>query len=140
MQAKRKKHAKKDHEGTANRHAAQIFAEMLGQVCHPEFYEKLHNEYQEVSPIPTSLTTGFCGSHSAFKHILILRQIAKHLSFSDFKTWRKIHCRVSTGQGSIISISAVYVEKGRGSSCLLSPYCKITLVSHKREKPCGISS
>lgn len=41
-----------DDEQTANRHAAQIFAEMLGQVCHPEFYEEMENQYQEVLPIP----------------------------------------------------------------------------------------
>jgi len=48
LQAKRKKHAKDNDEFTANRHAAQIFAEMLGQVCHPEFYEDLENDFQEV--------------------------------------------------------------------------------------------
>ena len=48
MQAKRKKHAKEKDEDTANRHAAQIYAEMLSQVCHPEFYDEMENEYQEV--------------------------------------------------------------------------------------------
>ena len=47
-QAKRKKHVKENDEDTANRHAAQIFTEMLGQVCHKEYYELLENEYQEV--------------------------------------------------------------------------------------------
>jgi hypothetical protein len=42
-------HVKGNNEDTANRHAAQIYAEVLGQVCHPEFYELLDNEYQEVS-------------------------------------------------------------------------------------------
>jgi hypothetical protein len=41
------KRAKENDEDTANRHAAQIFAEMLGQVCHPKFYHQLENEYQE---------------------------------------------------------------------------------------------
>ena len=50
LQAKRKKHAKENDEATANRHAGQIFAEMLGQVCHPEFYE-LENDFQEVNPL-----------------------------------------------------------------------------------------
>jgi hypothetical protein len=49
-QAKRKKHVKERDEDTANRHASQIYAEMLGQVCHPEFYELMDNEYQEVFP------------------------------------------------------------------------------------------
>ena len=50
FQAKRKKHAKENDESTANRHAGQIFAEMLGQVCHSEFYEVLENDFQEVNP------------------------------------------------------------------------------------------
>ena len=47
MQAKRKKHVKENDEETANRHAAQSYAEMLGQACHAEYYE-MDNEYQEV--------------------------------------------------------------------------------------------
>jgi predicted nucleic-acid-binding Zn-ribbon protein len=42
------KRAKENNEDTANRHAAQIFAEMLSQVCHSEFYDRLDNEFQEV--------------------------------------------------------------------------------------------
>jgi hypothetical protein len=42
------KHAKENDEDTANRHAAQIFAEMLSQVCHSKFYDRLDNEFQEV--------------------------------------------------------------------------------------------
>jgi hypothetical protein len=38
---------RKNSEDTANRHAAQIYAEMLGQVCRPEFYNRLENDYQE---------------------------------------------------------------------------------------------
>jgi hypothetical protein len=48
MKAKRKKHAKENDEDTANRHAAQSYSEMLGQVCHSEFYDVMDNEYQEV--------------------------------------------------------------------------------------------
>ena len=33
---------------TTYTHAAQIFCEMLGQVCKDEFYENPHTEYQEV--------------------------------------------------------------------------------------------
>lgn len=33
---------------TTYAHAAQIFCEMLGQVCHEKFYENRHTEYQEV--------------------------------------------------------------------------------------------
>jgi hypothetical protein len=50
LQAKRKKHTKENDESTANRHAGQIFAEMLGQICHSEFYEALGNDFQEVNP------------------------------------------------------------------------------------------
>jgi hypothetical protein len=39
VEAKRKKTAKENNEDTANRDAAQIFAEMLGQVCRPELYQ-----------------------------------------------------------------------------------------------------
>jgi hypothetical protein len=31
-------------------HAAQVFYEMLGQTCHPEFFNNDEMEYQEVSP------------------------------------------------------------------------------------------
>jgi hypothetical protein len=41
------KRAKENDEDTANRHAAQIFAEMLGQVYRPEFYNQQKTEYQE---------------------------------------------------------------------------------------------
>jgi hypothetical protein len=41
------KRAKENDEDTANRHAAQIFAEMLGQVCRPTFFNQFNNEYQE---------------------------------------------------------------------------------------------
>ena len=61
FQAKRKKLAKDNDESTANRHAAQIFAEMLGQVCHPDFYEELENDFQEVNPqgaVPNNSPSG----------------------------------------------------------------------------------
>ena len=32
------------------RHAAQIFCEMLGQTCHPEFFTNSEMTYQEVPP------------------------------------------------------------------------------------------
>ena len=50
-------HKKENDEDTANRHAAQIYAEMLGQVCHPEFYDTMNNEYQEVSHPFMSIST-----------------------------------------------------------------------------------
>lgn len=90
FQAKRKKHAKDNDETTANRHAAQIFAEMLGQVCHPDFYEDLENHFQEVKPTrapcqillaPVANTLiGICGSHPSHEDLSLLCQISKHLS------------------------------------------------------------
>jgi len=37
-QTKRQKYKELDNESTYQKHAAQIYAEMLGQVCHPECY------------------------------------------------------------------------------------------------------
>ena len=50
------KACKGNNEETANHHTVQIFAEMQGQVCHPEFYEGMNNEYQDVSSQSLSLT------------------------------------------------------------------------------------
>ena len=52
-------HVKETDEDTAHRRAAQIYAEMLGQVCHPKFYDMMENEYQEVSSQLLSLTTQY---------------------------------------------------------------------------------
>jgi len=38
-QSKRKKHARIKDEDTYQMHAAQIYAEMLGQVCHRQLYQ-----------------------------------------------------------------------------------------------------
>ena len=46
-QAKRKKHAHRNNEAIRQMHAAQIYAEMLGQVCHKELYEN-GDGFQEV--------------------------------------------------------------------------------------------
>jgi hypothetical protein len=50
MQAKRKKHKTLSSLDTHYAHAAQIYCEMLGQICHSQFYENLHTIYQEVPP------------------------------------------------------------------------------------------
>ena len=52
VQAKRKNHAKRHDPESVRKHAAQIFCEMLGQVCHKMFYENDDTEYQEVSDPP----------------------------------------------------------------------------------------
>lgn len=49
-EAKRKKHRLRDSETTRQMHAAQIYAEMLGQVCHKRLYTGNPNGYQEVKP------------------------------------------------------------------------------------------
>lgn len=33
---------------TSGKYSVQIFAEMLGQVCHEEFYKNAMTEYQEI--------------------------------------------------------------------------------------------
>ena len=51
-QSKRKKHSKINNESTYQMHAAQIYAEMLGQVCHREAYQdpQMFQEVQALSP------------------------------------------------------------------------------------------
>jgi len=48
LQAKRMKSKKRTSLETMHAHAAQIFCEMLGQVCHEKFYENNHTKFQEV--------------------------------------------------------------------------------------------
>jgi hypothetical protein len=40
--------SKRTAEDILSRHAGQVFCEMLGQTCYPEFYENKAMEYQEV--------------------------------------------------------------------------------------------
>jgi len=49
--SRRNAHSKENDKTTTNHHVAQIFAEMLGQVCHPKLFETLDNQYQEVTPL-----------------------------------------------------------------------------------------
>jgi hypothetical protein len=55
--AKRKKYSVSDDKPTRQKHAAQIYAEMLAQVCHEEFYGQGEG-FQEVSPVLSRLTFG----------------------------------------------------------------------------------
>lgn len=48
-----KKSAKEPTDAVAETRAAQILAEMLGVVCHPEYFES--DQEQTVLPIPLSL-------------------------------------------------------------------------------------
>ena len=47
IETKRKKHKKLSDKETHFRHAAQIYAEMLGQVCHSQYYDRPGTDYQE---------------------------------------------------------------------------------------------
>jgi hypothetical protein len=49
IQAKRKKHKKLSSKSVHYCRAAQIYAEMLGQVCHKEFINNPYTDYQEVT-------------------------------------------------------------------------------------------
>ena len=48
FQAKRRRSNKKDDIELMYDYAGQIFCEMLGQTCYPEFYENNQMNYQEV--------------------------------------------------------------------------------------------
>src|SRR5271170_1718267 len=61
VQAKRKNHKNKDSEELMYEHAGQIFCEMLGQSCYPEFYENSATQYQEVCSIDKLVSqSGVC--------------------------------------------------------------------------------
>ena len=47
-EAKRKKHQTRNEEETVMKHSAQIFCEMLAQVCQKEFWKIDKMRYQEV--------------------------------------------------------------------------------------------
>lgn len=55
LEAKRRKSRRRGDSELEWEHAGQIFAEMLGQVCYKDFYERDEMQYQEV----THLTLGF---------------------------------------------------------------------------------
>jgi hypothetical protein len=48
LEAKRRKSSRRNDPELEWEHAGQIFAEMLGQVCYKDFYERDDMEYQEV--------------------------------------------------------------------------------------------
>src|SRR5436190_14541973 len=49
LEAKRRKSSRRGDPELEWEHAGQIFAEMLGQVCYKDFYERDEMEYQEVT-------------------------------------------------------------------------------------------
>jgi hypothetical protein len=53
-------------------YAGQIFCEMLGQTCYPEFYENNQTEYQEVFPhLPFHNILKVCDRHSLFMAVTL---------------------------------------------------------------------
>ena len=48
LEAKRRKSKRREDPELVWEHAGQIFAEMLGQVCYKDFYDREEMEYQEV--------------------------------------------------------------------------------------------
>lgn len=48
LEAKRKLSSRVNDSELMYKHAGQIFCEMLGQVCYPEFFDRDPNGYQEV--------------------------------------------------------------------------------------------
>jgi len=66
LEAKRRKSQRRDDPELAWEHAGQIFAEMLGQVCYKDFFQRKEMEYQEViSLLPPSLSHCL---HDVFRH------------------------------------------------------------------------
>ena len=79
---------------TTYAHAAQIFCEMLGQVCHKEFYENTHTNFQEVVyPLPPVLTTGICRPCETCNVLSLLCPFSKQLSQEYCQGWRQILCK-----------------------------------------------
>ena len=71
--AKRMKSKKRTDLETTYAHAAQIFCEMLGQVCHKELYENVHTNFQEVVfPLPFSPDN---------RHLSFMRDMQRAISF-----------------------------------------------------------
>jgi hypothetical protein len=78
LQAKRMKSKERTKVETVYAHAAQIYCEMLGQVCHEKFYRNTHTEYQEVIfPRLTSIDD---------RHLLSMRDMLRvTFSMPDFQ-------------------------------------------------------
>lgn len=77
---------------TTYAHAAQIFCEMLGQVCHKEFYDNIHTTFQEVnlsSSFPV-LITGICRPCETCNLLSLLRPFSKQLSQEYRQAWRQV--------------------------------------------------
>ena len=71
-------------EAQAQSIAAQIWAEMLGLVCHPEYY-KLGEQKVRSTVHPLSLTVGFRHSFFRFPCVDLSRDIPTRIPFHDSK-------------------------------------------------------
>jgi len=72
LKAKRMKSKERTKLETTYAHAAQIFCEMLGQVCHGEFYQNTYMKYQEVIfPLLTNIDG---------RHLLSMRDMQRAIS------------------------------------------------------------
>src|ERR1700733_8233873 len=88
-QAKRKKTKEMAYEETIQRHAGQIFCEMLGQACQKELYQDPATEYQEVIRSQRILTSGVCDFLSTHDSIDLLFQTPECISRRNRQTWDK---------------------------------------------------
>jgi hypothetical protein len=59
--------------------AAQIWAEMLGLVCHPEYY-KLGDQTVIVTSARRILIVGFCGTFQWIPRLRLLRYLSSRIS------------------------------------------------------------
>jgi hypothetical protein len=59
-------------------HAGQIFAEMLGAVCHPDFF--IHADVEVPPPFETKLTIGICNLYSTYRFPIIPLQLPPNIS------------------------------------------------------------
>jgi hypothetical protein len=84
VEAKRRKSSRRGDPELEWEHAGQIFAEMLGQVCYKDFYERDEMEYQEVNhltcSIPLLTRAGVRPSWESFISHDLLLQIPKPVS------------------------------------------------------------
>jgi hypothetical protein len=84
LEAKRRKSRRRGDPELEWEHAGQIFAQMLGQVCYKDFYERDEMEYQEVSilifyKVDVFLYSGIRTSRKSFISHDLLLQVSKSI-------------------------------------------------------------
>jgi hypothetical protein len=89
--AKRKKRRLRDSETTHQMHAAQIYAEILGQVSHKKLYTDNPDGYQEVLSLPNLILIAVIRASRKTRNVLlILCQVSKHIFTRHFSVWSGI--------------------------------------------------